>query len=175
MRFLILIALINLLCVFNKGIGQDTSKMIKLKPIEVLEINYLTSTEQQELKEKQRLDSLYNTEGCIKIRHEYDSISKANREKVLKLAEEVEKRNDNPGDIYYYFMGYKCIEEFDFGDCGAYPFITGSGYHFCMEIELWIEERKKSDRVFSREVIDSWERSTGAVFYYEDIKRFPGK
>lgn len=170
MRFLIFIFIITLLSLFNKGVGQDTAEIIRLKPIDILELQYITSAEQEENAEKEKPDSLYLTEFCIKKRAEYDSLRKLNYKRILEFKKEVQALSSK-SSIYYYYVGYKCTKDFDFGDCGTLPAVNDdTGYAYCTDIELWIVKQKKSEIVFSFDVINSWERSTDAVFFYEDNK-----
>lgn len=157
------IVVLILLC--NTSFGQDTTSFIHLKPIEILKLDYRTQLEKDRDDYRAKLDSLNNSDLCLKERQELNKRSKDIINTIDEYAEEVKQLNEeNMHSLYYYYIKYKCVKKFEFKHCGTYE-ETSSRLSNCIEIEIWIDKTDKSRII--------WDGPTGDVFYYEDIRRLP--
>lgn len=146
--------------------SQDTTNKIVLKPLRETSYSRMPTRSEIDAQVKKEIDSIYNSRACQKIRDEYDSLCKANHEKIMASKRTVEDLNKtNSG--FLYFIVLECTQNvFDFKDCPKTKGVwISSSSDICDYFEVKIEKKEKS-----RLILDG---PDGEVFYYEDIRRMP--
>jgi hypothetical protein len=161
------LAVIILIILSKQLFSQDTTSKIILKPIREMPYQRILTSKEIEAQVDKVIDSIYNCEPCQSLRKKYDSICKANYEKLMIEKRIVENLNNSNSEFYYYLV-FECeSKDFDWKACKNKHDIvmTSSDSHNCLLFKLEIEKKEKS-----RLILDG---PSGEVFYYEDLRRIP--
>ncbi len=147
-----------LILILKLSFGQDTTKIVFLKPLSRISYEKILTREQSEKIISDKIDSINNTDYCINIRKAYKDSCFRQYSKELKEKEEIVKKMNSKSSGYYYYIYNTCdfILYHEFEGCGR------------ERISCWDFEIMKKEK--SRLILDG---PTGEVYYNEDIRRMP--